>query len=319
MKTIITYICLSILTFTSVIGQTIEEKEKELLKNAKVSERTKYDYKYTDGKIAEQGTKASVSKYNKDGLVLETTTYNFKGDISVVEKFEYDKNNNRILYERKSMSGAYKKTSEYDDEDKIILESGYDGTAPFKTVFIYNSENKITQIDYYSGDILDERRMYEYSGNKATVKVLHRGKDLKSTVKLIYNNKGEILKETTFSLEGIELENRVLEYNEAGLISKEEKYREGELSYRYTYTYDSNNELIVVSEDSKSKGKFDKKVYSYDSKGRVAEYKWKRKPDEEYNVKTFKYSANEVCAEEHTYYPKTKYQLLSKYGYKFDN
>ena len=316
MKTYIAFLVLSILSISLVSGQTIEEKERELFKKYKVKERTKYDYKYTNGKPATSGTKTSVSTYNNEGYILENFTYNSKGDVVTTEKFGYDENGNRTYYERKSMAGAYKKTSEYNEEDKIILETGYDGSAAFKTVYKYNSAKQVTEITYYAENLLDEKRVYEYSGKSATVKVLHRGKDLKSTIKLIFDNNWQIMEETVYSLEGVELEKRKNTYT-AGKIATESKYRAGELKYTTYYHYDIKGNLVKITEDSKSKGKFDKKLYSYDAAGRVVNYKWTRKPGMDYNSKTYTYGDKGVCIKEHTHYPKTDYKLLSKYEYKF--
>ncbi len=317
MKRILTYLIFSVLFVSFSAAQTLEENERELFKKHKVQKRTKFDYKFSGDKVASEGVKTSVSTYNEMGFVLSTTAYNPKGEEVTTEKFGYDDSGNRTQYERKSMTGAYKKNSQYDDEDNIILESGYDGSAAFKTTYKYNSSNKVTEIGYYVENLLDEKRVYEYKGQTAVVQILHKGKDLKSTVKLKFNSNGDILEETIISLEGTELEKRLLEYNAQGLMTKETKYRGGELNYTTWYYYDGNNNLVKITEDSKSKGRYDKKLYKYDSQGRVIEYKWTRKPDQDYNVKTYTYGADGVCVEELTYYPRTNYKLLSKYSYTF--
>jgi antitoxin component YwqK of YwqJK toxin-antitoxin module len=316
MKRIGTLLFLILCAFGVTISQTLEEKERELFKQYKVKERTTINYSYINGKKSDQGIKTSTSTYNTEGLVLSTKTFDRNGEITTSEKFGYDVHNNRILYERKGKR-SYMKTSEYNEADNIILESGYDGSSAFKTVYNYNNSGRLAEIKYYAENLLDEKRVYLHSENKAVVRVLHRGKDLKSTIGLVFNSNGDILEEVTQSLEGVELDRRKMTYNEAGFIATEEKYRAGNLSYKLTYQYDDNNNLIKLTEESPSKGKLDKKLYKYDSAGRIIEYKWKRKPDEEYNVKTYKYGSEGVCIEEFTRYPKTNYQLLSTYEYKF--
>jgi hypothetical protein len=317
MKTIIAYIFLSVFTLSCVYGQIIEEKERELFKSVGVKERTKIDYKFTNNVQAQKGVKTSVSLYNKEGLALKTYTYNGKGEVVVTETNSYDEHNNRIFYERKSASGAYKKTSEYDSEDKVILESGYDGSATFKTLYKYDSKQRVLEIAYYAENLLDEKRVYKYEGSNATVQILHKGKDLKSTIYLKYNSANQIIEEKAKSLTGVELEKRIIEYNAKGLIIKEEKYHTGTLSYRHSYVYDAKGELVKLSEESTSSQKFDKKLYKYDSNGRIIEYKWTKKPGQDYNIKTYKYDAKGSCTEELTFYPATKYKLRSKYEYKF--
>lgn len=318
MKTIIIYIFISVISIAWLSGQVIEHKEIELFKKYGVKERVKYDYKYTNGKMAKQGLKSNTNVYNRDGLVLNVTSYSGDGDVSRQEKFGYDQNGNRIMYERKSMRGDYKKDTEYDDE-KVILETGHDGSAAFKTVYKYNNANRVAEIEYYSDNLflIEEKRIYKYTGNKAVVQILAKGKTLKSTVNLVFNSSNQIIEETYLSLEGVELEKRMVTYNSNGNLSKEEKYRGGKRAYTTFYVYNAKGELVKLIEDTPSKGKFDKKLYTYDVQGRVIEYKWTRKPGQEFNVKTFKYGSNGVCSEEHTLYPATDYQILSKYEYSF--
>lgn len=318
MKTTIVYIWVLMLSASSVFAQVIEEKEKELFKKNGVSERTKFDYKYTNGKIAAEGLKSAVYKYNAEGLVLETISYNADGDVSRREKFGYDSKGNRVMYERKGLRGDYKKDTEYDG-DRVIQESGHDGSAAFKTVYQYNSSNRITEIEYYTDNLflVDEKRVYRYSGNKAKVDILAKGTVLTSTIDLVYNANNQIVEETIMSVEGVALEKRLLKYNDKGDVAEEEKHRGGKRAYTLYYVYNAKGELIKLVEDSPSKGKFDKKLYKYDAAGRVVEYKWARKPDQEYNVKTFKYGTKGVCIEEHTLYPASSYQISAKYTYTF--
>jgi antitoxin component YwqK of YwqJK toxin-antitoxin module len=317
MKKFITYIILTCLSAGALLAQTIEEKEKQLFKKYHVKERTKINYNYVDGKQSSQGVKTSTSTYDAKGQVLETRTFGRKGEVITVEKFGYDQNGNRTLYERTSMTGEYKKKSEYNEEDNIVLESGYDGSAKFKTVYVYSSQGKVSEIKYYVDNMLDEKRVYEYNGDKAVVKILHQGKTLKSKVNLVFNDNGDILEEVILSLDGKELEKRILTYAGSGKPKTEEKHRGGKFNYKLTYYYNSNGDLVKLHEESPSKGNLDKKLYTYDAEGRIIEYKWKRKPDDKYNSKTYKYGSDGVCVEEFTFYPKTNYKLLSKYTYKF--
>ena len=86
---------------------------------------------------------------------------------------------------------------------------------------------------------------------------------------------------------------------------------------RLTYNYDANDNLLSVSEESLSKKKFIKKSFTYDSKGNLTEYKWHRNAGEPFNVKSFTYDARGICITEHTLYPVTKFERMSKFEYEF--
>jgi hypothetical protein len=317
MKRKIIFIAAVIGYFTYSFGQVLEDKEQELFKKFNVKSRTNFDYTFKDNKFSMEGKKTSVNTYDKNGRVIETKTFNPKGEVSTVEKFEYDSKGNRTYYERQSLSGEYKKQSEFDPESNLILEYGYDGSATFRTTFKYDNTDRVIEIVYLIADNIDEKRVYTYSGNKASVDILKNGKFLSSKVSLTYNAKNQVVKEEINSIDGKLLESRTIEYNAAGDIVKEEKYKDGKLFYRLTYEYDAKGEMLSVSEETATDAKYVKKKFSYDDQGRVTEYQWKRNSADEYNIKVFKYSDKGVCSEEHTYYPKTNYKLLTKYEYEF--
>lgn len=317
MKKTITLLIFTTCLFSVIYSQTIEEKERELLKKHKVKSRTNTDYTFTNGKFNKSGRVTNVSVFNEDGRILENKSFNLKGEVSTIEKYEYDANGNRILYERQSLSGEYKKESEYDFENKLIEEHGYDGSGTFRTLLTYDNKNRVLDITYMVADAVDEKRVYKYDGNKAVVDILKQGKNLVSRVYLLYDDRGEVLKEEIKTIDGKVLESKVYTYNDKGNVTNETKSKNGEFFYELTYDYDGNQNLISISEATKTEKKFVKKLYQYDDIGRVTEYKWKRNPDDEYNIKAYKYEDKGVCEEVHTYYPRTDYKILTKYSYTF--
>jgi hypothetical protein len=317
MRRIIAYLLTNLIAIGFMYSQTIEENERVLYKENKVKSRTSFDYKFSGGKFSLEGVKTTVAQYDNNGRVLEEKSLKPDGEVRAIEKNKYDDRGNRVFFERQSLSSEYKKESEYDEIDNIIREAGYDGRAPFKTVYKYLTETRVAEIEYFIDDVLDEKRVYKYNGNNATVEILKRGQLLVSKLNLVFNERDQVLEEKLLSADGALLEHKKYEYNNNGDIVKEEKFKEGEMFYRIIYDYDSNNNLLTVSEESKAKSKFVKKKFSYDDKNRIIRYEWKRNPDDEYNIKTFKYESSPVCTEVHTFYPKTDYKLLTKYEYEF--
>ena len=317
MKRAFTYLILTNILLTLSFSQAIEENERKLIVEHKVKTRTNTDYSFTKGKFSKNGRLTSVTSYDNMGYVLETKAYNMKGEVSTLEKYEYDNAGNRTLYERQSLSGEYKKASEYDTENKLIEEYGYDGSATFRTNLKYDEKSRVLEITYYIADDVDEKRVYSYNGNTATVKIFKQGKHLTSKVDLVFNEAGEVLSEVLKSLDNKVLESKSFEYNSSGNIVKEVKYKNGEFFYEITYKYDANQNLLSVSEKNRSADKFEKKQYNYDDQNRVTEYKWKRNPENDYNIKAYKYGEVGVCEEVHTFYPRTSYTVLTKYEYTF--
>ncbi len=317
MKRAFTFLILTTILLTMSFSQTLEENERKLLVEHKVKTRSNTDYSFTNGKFSKTGRLTSVTTYDTKANVLETKTYNMKGEVSTIEKYEYDNSGNRTLYERQSLSGEYKKESEYDTENKLIEEYGYDGSATFRTQLKYDNKSRVLEINYFIADEIDEKRVYNYNGNAATVEILKQGKHLTSKVDLVYNESGEVLSEVLKSLDNKILESKSFEYNSNGNIVKEVKYKNGEFFYEISYAYDANQNLLSISEKTRSEAKFQKKLYTYDDQNRITEYKWRRNSENDFNIKAYKYGDVGVCNEVHTYYPRTKYTILTKYEYTF--
>jgi hypothetical protein len=317
MKNLITCLILTISIYTLGFSQTIEEKERELFKEFSVKTRENTDYTFTKGKFSKTGRITNLSTFDKNGQILQNKSYNLKGEVTTIEKYAYDVNGNRTLYERQSLSGEYKKESEYDTDNNLVEEYGYDGSATFQTNLKYNSNNRVLEIIYTIADDIDEKRVYSYEGNTAQVQILKNGKYLSSKVNLVFNENDQVLSEVLVTLEGKILESKSYEYNTEKNIVKEIKYKNGEFFQEITYDYDDNQNLLTVSEKTKTEDKFVKKMYAYDDKGRIVKYQWKRNPNDEYNIKAYKYSDKGVCGEVHTYYPKTDYKILTRYSYTY--
>lgn len=317
MKQLITYLIISACFVSYSYAQTLELKDREMFSKHNVKVRTKWDYNFKGDIPSLEGKMTAKSYYDREGRVLEAYSFNLKGDTVTFDKYEYDKNGNRVLYQRKSLHGEYKKESEYNTINNLIEEEGFDGGATFQTIFKYDDQNRVLNITYLTADEIDEKRVYKYNGNKASVEILKLGKHLTSKMELLFNDKEQVLEEKFLSLDGKVLEKKTFEYNSNGDIVKEEKHKNGALFYRIVYEYDSKGNLLNISEESTSKKKFVKKKFGYDNLGRITEYYWKRRPDDDYNIKNFKYKDDGVCSEEHTYYPRTNYKLLTRYEYEF--
>lgn len=298
-------------------GQALEEREKQIVLSNNIKYKIQYDHKYKDDTPAEEGQKASIALYSKEGELLEKYYLNSKGDTTGWEKYAYDNFGNRTLYERESNNSKYKKESQYNENRQAILEAGYSGEEKFKTTYSYTADGKPLEIIRYIRNAIEEKLVYEHNGNNATVNVYLKGKTLVSKLKLEYDSKGNILQETLLSVDNKELENKIFQYNEASQVVLEEKTRAGKFYYRISNMYDSKGNLRKVYEETLAKKKYLKKEYVFTVNDNLLEYKWRRNPDEDFNVKYYTYDARGICASEKTYYPKTKFRSLSTYRYVF--
>lgn len=299
-----------------VFGQTLEEHEKEIAAKNNLKTKAQWDYNYTGGKHEAQGKRTSITTYSRSGEILRVDFLSSNGQVTSWERYDYDERGNRILYERESTNSKYKKESKYDLNNNVILEAGFNGGETFRNTYEYNSQGKLTEVIRSAGNKIDEKIVYNHSGNTANVNVYTGGKTLTSKLKLVYDSKGNILEEAVLSVDNRELESKKFRYNSRSEIIEEEKTRNGKFYYRITYEYDTSERLTSVSEETLAKKKYVKKIYTYDLNGNLTEYKWRRNPDDEFNVKEYTYDSQGICTSVHTLYPQSNYELLTKFMYE---
>lgn len=300
-----------------LFSQTLEEMEKKIAAKNHIRTKIQIDYKYIKGKPSKSGVKSLTKSFSSKGELLEKRSLNNKGEVVGWEKYAYDKDGNRTLYERENTNSSYKKASKYNEDNNVILEAGFNGAENFRNDYKYTSTGKVKEIIYSLGNRIEQKIIYDYNGSIATVGIYAGGNSLISKMKLKYDSKGNITEEIKQTIDGVELEKKIYKYNADSQILEEEKTSQGSFNYRLIYEYDTRGNLLKISEETKSKKKYDKKVYSYDSSGNLTEYKWRRNPTDEFNVKKYTYDSRGICLTEYTFYPKTKYELLSKFEYEF--
>jgi len=316
MKKLITISTLLFCVYSFSYSQA-EDFEKPVIIRNHVKTKTQSDFKYIDGKPARTGVKVSRTYYNPSGEILKKEILNNTGQVTAWEKYEYDANNNRILFEREGSGSTYKKTSAYDTKNNLIKETGFNGAENFKNDFKYNTANKLTEALYSLNNKIQQKLVYNNSGNTTNAEVYMNGATLSSKIKIVYDSKGNIIEETTYNISGQELEKKKFVYNASSKIIEETKTRKGSFFYRLTYEYNSRGDQTAMYEETLSKTKFLKKQYIYDAAGHLVEFKWRRTPDEEFNVKKYTVDTKGLYLTEYTYYPKTKYELLSKFEYEY--
>ena len=127
-------------------GQTLEERENGIVARNQIKSKTQWDYKYTNGVLANTGSKVSVTTYDHAGNILEKDILNSKGAVVSSEKYEYDDNENRTYYLRNTTNGRYEKRSQYDNRNNLMVEAGFNGAENFKNTYTYGDDNKLQQI-----------------------------------------------------------------------------------------------------------------------------------------------------------------------------
>ncbi len=317
MKHIQFFLLFILFTYACGFSQTLEEKEIEIAAKNNIRTKIQIDYKFINGVQSTHGIKSSATTYSTKGEILAKNFFNAKNVVVGWEKYEYDARGNRTLYERENTSSKYKKISKYNENNDVVLEAGFNGAENFRNEYSYIAAGKPREIIYSTGSHVEQKLVYRHTGNTAMLEVYTKGTALTSKIRLVYDAKGNIVEETTLSVDGKELERKTYKFTVDSRIIEEEKTQQGKLSYRITYTYDSRGNLTTVYEETPAYRKYEKKVFVYDAAGNLTQYKWRRNSSQDFNMKTYTYNDKGICLTEHTFYPSTKYELLSKFEYEF--
>ena len=294
-----------------------EEKQKKVIIKNHIFSLTTWDYNYTNGKPSKNGIKTSFNKYDHFGNVTELITYKLK-DTAAYETFKYDKEGKRTDYvKRKGVKIAYQKTSRYNDDGKIIQENGFDGTSDFQNDYAYNIDKRLEQITYLLDNRINEKRIFEHEGNATSITVYNNDDEIISYLSLKYDDNDNVVEELVYNTDKIPIEKKLYVYNNDNKVISEVKYRGDNFYYKLTYLYNSKGALTNIDEENPNEGRYLKKQFFYDDNENLVEMRWRRNAGEDFSLRTYEYDKDDICSQYETYYPVTKFRVLTKLDYEY--
>jgi hypothetical protein len=316
MRSVVTIVCF--LFFVQSFGQSTEDiKNKEILALNKVKNQVSWDYKYIGDKPDKNGVKTSVTTYSVLGDILLVNALNPNGAVIHAEKYSYDSRGNKTEYTRQSGDNSYQKKYIYNDKNLLTEESGFDGVENFKNLYAYNSKGEMTEIKYMKNTILQEKRVFVKDGVTTTVSVFNRSGTLSSKLVLIYDSRGNLVEESIYGANQNPLEKKTYNYDEKKKLKEEAKYKLNKITVRTTYNYSPLGALVEIAEEAPNVAKYVKKSLKYDAKGNLLIITWRRNGSEDFNSITYQYDERGLCTMADTFYPATKYRVLTKYSYDY--
>ncbi len=313
-----------VFTFICLVAWSQPPVDKKVRENNavnKIKNQTSWEHKYNGDIPDPAGIKTSVTLYNSSGDVTEVTTYNPKGLVMNVERYRYDKAGNKIEYSRYTGGNesqvAYQKISRYNDNNNVVEENGFDGVEKFSNRYTYDAQGNLSEILYQKNGMLKERRVFRKDGLKTHVSIYNSAGKMISKLLLTYDSKNNLTEETVYGMNQDIIEKKIFDYDEKKNLRSESKYKLNKMTLRTTYNYSPDGDLLEITEEGPEGGKYVKKSFAYGTRGLVAEIKWRRRSNEDFNSITHQYDARGICLQSITFYPATNYRALTKYSYEF--
>jgi hypothetical protein len=308
----------SCLMLARVYAQNPDEpRNKEHIAANKVKNQISWDYKYINDKPDKNGVKTSVTTYSSKGEVIQINALNPAGAIMHTEIYAYDARGNKTEYTRKSGDNSYQKIYVYNAKNLVIEESGFDGVENFKNLYAYDNEGIMTEIRYMKNTVLQEKRVFVKDGVTTNVSVINKLGTVTSKLVLIYDSRGNLVEESVYGVNSNPLEKKTYNYDEKKKLKEEARYKLNKITVRTTYNYTPSGKLTEITEESPGASKFVKKSITYDALGNITDIKWRRNASEEFNRITYQYDSRGLCTSADTYYPATKYHVMTKDGYEY--
>jgi hypothetical protein len=317
-------ICLTLagmLVFMHSWSQSADENRsaKKISQNH-IKNQVSWDYPYKGTKAAKTGVKTSVTVFDATGNIAQVTTFNPKGAIVNIEQYKYDSQGNKTEYSRYSGStaaqAAYQKKSKYNERNLVYEESGYDGVEHFTNTYKYDARGEVQEIRYMKNSVLSEKRVFTKDGATTIVSIYNGTGILTSKLVLRYDERKNLVEESVYGVNQSELEKKTYNYDDNKKLTEEAKYKLDKVTLKTCYSYNAGGNLVEISEESPGTAKYIKKSYTYDQGNNLVDISWRRKGNEEFNRITYSYDARGLCTSTDTWYPATKYKVLTKYTYE---
>jgi hypothetical protein len=304
--------------FVNSAAQTPDEiKTKQGIAKNGVKNQISWDYKYTGEKADKNGVKTSITTFSNKGDVLQINALNPAGAVLHTEKYTYDSKGNKTEYIRNSPGSSYQKKYTYNERNLLTEESGFDGVENFRNQYFYNGNGEMTEIRYLKNNVTQEKRIFSKDGVTTTVSVYNKSGVVASRLVLIYDSKGNLIEESVYGLSQDPLEKKTYNYDDKKKLKEEARYKLNKMTVRSTYNYGPSGNLTEITEESPGNEKYVKKSMLYDNNGNLLEIKWRRNGKEDFNRITYQYDARGLCLTADTFYPATKYRVLTRYEYEF--
>ncbi len=317
-------ICLilaSLFVFIHACPQSADEnRSAKIITRNRIKNQVSWDYAYKGTKVEKTGIKTSVTLFDGYGNIAQVTTFNPKGAIVNIEKYQYDSHGNKTEYSRYSgnteSQAAYQKISKYNEKNLVYQESGYDGVEHFTNTYKYDNQGEVQEIRYMKNTVLAEKRIFSRDGTSTMVSIYNGAGVLLSKLVLRYDERKNLIEESVYGINQSELEKKTYNYDDNKKLTEEAKYKLDKVTLKTCYTYNESGDLTDISEENPGTAKFIKKSYTYDSMKNLKEISWRRKGNEEFNRITYSYDSRGLCSSTDTWYPATKYKVLTKYTYE---
>ncbi len=294
--------------------------------NLVLEEKTNNSYDYTTGELSTTYTEYTAREYDENGNVTYSEEYYIdegKKEIIVCEENTYDENGNLIHEKWYNTEDNYYDTEfVYDENGFLVKEIEKRSYGVNVTEYTVNEKGDAltTKITFNydgkeNGSVITSEfeTVYEYDEEGRQTKVVNTySNDTSTSKEYVYNEQGDIIKQTEIDIEGKVNDSRFeYEYFENGKVRKETNIlnRFGKSSMRSEYDEHGNAVREYTDENERTY------EYTYNEQGLIAT---KLQTLDGQQMFEYTYDANGNIIKEIRYNPKTPDDKI-EYTYTYDD
>jgi len=316
------------LSFVLILGtlsvfaqqENFEAKEKQWIRENHIKTRTQNDHSYVNGKPASKGYTSSVTTYDQNGNIVEEVNYRRNGDVLYVNTYKYDSQGNRIEYVKYDGNREkinYKQSFIFDGKGNKLIETGYNGADHYKNTYKYDGQGNLREINYYVDDKLDEQRLLRRDGNLTEIKIYDGQGAFKFTLLNRYDNRKNLIEELKNEVNNTTSRKVNYDYDQQANLSEEVKYLYGNFTYKMTYKYDKNNNLLEVQEEKPGAEPYLLKKYTYTPEGTLTREQWRPDAGKKFSVKEYTYDSSGKVTTIDCFFASYNFKVLYKFKYDY--
>ena len=302
-------------------SQSIEIMDKDRIIKNKIRTQTLFEYDYKNGKPDTKGIKARIDSFDNQGNRVEQINFRINGSIHYIVTFKYDVSGNKTSYVKYSPNDKnlnFRQNIKFDSKGNRLMESGINGVDSFKTVYNYNKQFKLAEVNYFINNKLDEKRRFTYNDNIAELKVMDGNGNLKFTQKNTYSTSNKLIEEISVEPNNTISRKVVYAYDKNDNLISETKYLSGKMAGKITRIYNDKNLLSEVYQENENGKKLLTNKYIYNNKNWLTEEQsLAENSTKDYSKNNYAYDENGICKTIDSYYATFKHQVLSVFIYNY--
>ncbi len=319
-KSLILYFLFSLFSFNLQSQNNFEKFPKDLIRQNKIKSITEWSHSYQGGNFASKGTKNNIATFDRQGILIEERFFNSRGNETRKVTYRYDLQGNLVehtVFEAKFNRITFSRLANFNASGVRLSEWGFDGLGNYRNNYILDNSGRINEIHFTTQNRLTEKRIFKYSGLETEITILSQGTIPTGKIFLKHNRNNKLIEESEVDASGNLLRKVTFDFNNAGQLVKESRFRGSNLSYINRFNYNPAGQLISIENAELSSDPIITHKFSYDAMGRLSEEQWYSGNVQDFSHKKYQYDRNGKIISMDCFFVSYNFRVMYKFTFEY--